>query len=337
MSTISHINTVVPSRVITQQEFADFFSSTAADETIKRQIQMICRRSGIDTRHTVVKDLERIPSMKVEEKMAFYHHEASKLVIEAVEGLKLSQEELEEFTDVITISCTGMQAPGLEFELIDRFNLPRNIRRYNINFMGCYAAITGLRLAQEICRTAGRKVLLVSAELCTLHFRTEYHPDYLISNSLFADGAAAVVISSEAVKGLRIDESASRIIPHSAEDMSWRINQNGFLMTLSNEIPSFIRDLIVKEQLYDRELHNLDWVVHPGGRQILDSIETGMDLENNRLSHSREVLRQFGNMSSATILFVLDRFFKQGSQRKEIIACAFGPGLTFESLLLHEI
>ena len=108
-------------------------------------------------------------------------------------------------------------------------------------------------------------------------------------------------------------------------------------MTLSSEIPTFIRDLIVNEQLYDRELRDLDWAVHPGGRQILDSIETGMDLQEDQLADSREVLRQYGNMSSATILFVLDRILKQGSRRKEIIACAFGPGLTFESLLLHEI
>lgn len=323
--------------MITQEEFAEFFSSKTESSLIKRQINTICKRSGIDQRHTVVDQLDRIAELSVDGKMKEFHEEASSLASEAVEGLGLSSAQLESITDIIAISCTGMQAPGLEFEIITRFGLRKDIRRYNINFMGCYAAITGLRMAKDICSSPGRSVLLISAELCTLHFRPEYHEDYLISNSLFADGAAAALIQSEGNSGLHIVDSESRIIPNSAEDMSWRISTDGFLMTLSNAIPSFIRDLFINEKLYDRDLTDLDWAIHPGGRQILDSIETGMGIGPDKLKHSRAILREFGNMSSATILFILERIFLEGSDSKDIIACAFGPGLTFESLLLHEL
>lgn len=337
MSYITDISTALPKRTIRQQDFAEYYSSCTDDALVKRQINLVCKRSGIDKRHTVVQDLSTLNSQSIDDTMQSFHNQASILAIEAVKGLQLTSVQLHEITDLIMISCTGMQAPGLEFDLIKHFDLSTDIRRYNINFMGCYAAITGLRMAKDICSSPGRKVLLVSVELCTLHFQQVFHPDYILSNSLFADGAAAAVISSEANKGLHLDDSASRIIPNSEKDMSWRISPNGFLMTLSNEIPNFIKELITNDNLYKRDLKPLQWAVHPGGRQILDSIETAMDLDKTKLQFSREVLRDHGNMSSATILFILQKFLYSSDDQEDIIACAFGPGLTFESLILHVV
>lgn len=327
----------MPKRSISQNEFAQFFSSFTKDDLIKRQISMVCNRSGIDKRHTVASDLSAIASQSIDDKMQSYHTEASSLAIEAVNGLALTKEQLRGVTDIIMISCTGMQAPGLEFDLIDHFELKGDIRRYNINFMGCYAAITGLRMAKDICSLPKRKVLLVSVELCTLHFQRVFHPDYLLSNSLFADGAAAVIIESTSKSGLRITDSASRIIPNSDSDMSWRISANGFLMTLSSEIPNFIKDLFLKDKLYSKDISTMQWAIHPGGRQILDSIENAMELPKDKLLHSREVLKEYGNMSSATILFILKKFLEAKQSEQPIMACAFGPGLTFESLLLDVV
>lgn len=336
MSTITHINTALPNRKIEQSDFAEYYSSLTDEEQKARQIKMVCNRSGIDKRHTVVPDLDELEKLNIDDKMKLYHRHSSSLAIESIKGLELNRSELDSFTDLITISCTGMQAPGIEFQLIKEFGLKSNIKRYNINFMGCYAAITGLRLAQEICKTEGRKVLLLSVELCTLHFQKNFESDYILSNSLFADGAAAVVISSSDEQGLRISDSESRIIANSEEDMSWKISATGFLMNINSKIPQFIKDTFLQENLYQRDLKELQWAIHPGGRQILDSIEEGMGF-SNKLNRSREVLQEYGNMSSATILFVLERFLKAKGSDEDIIACAFGPGLSFESVLLNVV
>lgn len=339
MSIISQITTAVPKHSLSQEEFTNYYSSLSEDESVKRKIRILGAKSGIVKRHCVEPRLSKLLKLNIAEKMSLYQNSARELAKEAVGKLDEVQNNAELITDIIIVSCTGMQAPGLEFDLISEFKLNTTIRRYNINFMGCYAAITAIRLADEICKSPNRKVLILSIELCTLHFRQDFHSDYLMSNSLFADGAAALIVSSSADKGLEILDFESRVIPESKTEMSWKISPDGFLMTLSNEIPHFIKSLFAHESLFNKNLSDLNWVIHPGGRQILDAIQDELQLDIEQLESSRHILKNFGNMSSTTVLFILQNQLLNQNKRlnKETVVCAFGPGLTFESMLVNEI
>jgi predicted naringenin-chalcone synthase len=232
-----------------------------------------------------------------------------------------------------------MQAPGVEIGLIQHFNLPSDIRRYNINFMGCYAALTGLRMASDICTTPGRTVLMVSVELCTLHFQNQFIDDYLLSNSIFADGAASAIVSSKGTNArFKLEDFESRLLPESQNEMSWKISTDGFLMTLSSEVPKSISKSLNDRPLFNTNPQKLNWAIHPGGKQIIDGIKTTIRLREADVLISRKILKENGNMSSATILFVLNEMQdSSSSDRQKIATCAFGPGLTLEAALLSYV
>jgi predicted naringenin-chalcone synthase len=275
--------------------------------------------------------------LPIEEKLKRYHQDALNLAIQAVTNNASFEQHKENITDIIFISCTGMQAPGVEIDLIQHFNLDSTLRRYNVNFMGCYAALTGLRMAKDICTTPNRTVLMVSVELCSLHFQSKFQDDYLLSNSLFADGAASAIITSEQHNAkLKLLDFESRIIPDSKSDMSWKISKDGFLMTLSTDVPSTIKQSIQQKSLFNKSAQDVAWAIHPGGKQIVNGIKEVLEIDEEEVTHSRKVLSEYGNMSSATILFVLHEM-TQNPQKKEIVACAFGPGLTLESCLLAHV
>ena len=220
--------------------------------------------------------------------------------------------------------------------LIQKLGLSPNTRRYNINLMGCYAALTGMRLASEICNQPNRTVLLVSVELCTLHFQQKYSDDYLLSNTIFADGAASAIITSEQKQGqLELMDFESRLLPDSDDEMSWKISPDGFLMTLSSDVPKTISKSLNIKQLFDKNPTTTDWAIHPGGKQIIDGLEKTLGIATDKNDAPRKVLNEYGNMSSATILFVLKELLANGNKtHDELIACAFGPGLTLEAALL---
>jgi predicted naringenin-chalcone synthase len=310
-----------------------------ADVDLKRKIKFLTARSAINKRNCVEPDIQKLLSMSLEEKLAKYHSSAFDLAVEAIESNEAFQQNKDHITDIVFISCTGMQAPGVEIDLINHFGLSTNIRRYNVNFMGCYAALTGLRMTKDICTTPNRTVLLVSVELCTLHFQHSFIDDYLLSNSIFADGAASVLVSSDDKNAkLKLIDFESRLIPHSKEEMSWKISPSGFLMTLSSDVPNSIKASLNKNLLFGRDPQTTGWAIHPGGKQIVDGIKSTLDLNEREVSASRKVLLENGNMSSATILFVLKEMLtNRPSAKKEFIACAFGPGLTLESALLSYV
>jgi predicted naringenin-chalcone synthase len=281
--------------------------------------------------------------------MELYKQHAVPLCIEAIENCLFSYKEFDtsQLTHLITVSCTGMYAPGIDIELIEAIGLPTHIQRTAINFMGCYAAFNALKAADAICKAnADAKVLIVCVELCTLHFQKHKTEDHLLSNALFADGAAAAVMEAKPKKecSISIESAYCDLYFTGKHDMAWHIGNFGFEMTLSAYIPELIQQGI--RNLAEKLLKHLKltiadihlFAVHPGGRRILEVIEQqlGMKKEDNRYAY--HTLKEFGNMSSPTILFVLKALWndlQQSDAGKNILSFAFGPGLTLESMLMR--
>jgi predicted naringenin-chalcone synthase len=338
LATLTNIATANPSKRVEQSTFAEFYGSLAEDSDTARKINFLSKKSGIDTRFSVLPVLTWPFNHNLTEKMELFHLEAQKLAFKAVVNLGVGINH-STFTDLIVVSCTGMRAPGLEYDLIRTFSLPTNIHRYNINFMGCYAGIIALRLAKTICQQPNRKVLIVSVELCTLHFQKSFADDYLLSNLIFGDGSAAAIVSSEEDQtGLRLDGFTSDVLPESKNAMAWNISEHGFLMELKSTVPKIIHEHIHLPPSYNiADLDQLRWAVHPGGVQILDVIEQKFKLKKTALLASRDTLRKHGNMSSATILFILKQLLDDTENQNPVFACAFGPGLTFETLYANYV
>jgi predicted naringenin-chalcone synthase len=236
-----------------------------------------------------------------------------------------------------------MSAPGLDLQIIDLMDLPNTIYRTSINFMGCYAAIHALKIADAICKndTAAR-VMIVCTELCTLHFQKEATIDNITSGMLFADGAAAALVTHDQhpLPGLQLQHFYAEIMPKGKKDMAWELSSTGFLMTLSSYIPELIEEDF--EQLIARALQSAGirkeqikgWCIHPGGKRILETVKQCLHLDDTALDDSFNILEQFGNMSSPTILFVLKRMMQNPSyMNQKILSAAFGPGLTMETFV----
>lgn len=249
-----------------------------------------------------------------------------------------------EITHLITVSCTGMSAPGLDLELAEAMQLPQTVFRTSINFMGCYAAVHAMKLADALVRTSsGARVLIVCTELCTLHFQQEPTMDNMLSSLLFADGSAAALIVPDdyAGKGLVLKQFYSEIVPEGKKEMTWDLSSTGFRMTLTSYVTDLIRaDFagLVGNALKQSGKQQADvshWCVHPGGKKILDAIYKSLSFTNGHLDASYEVLEKFGNMSSPTILFVLKSILDRldYSRPNCIFGAAFGPGLTMETFI----
>ncbi|MFC1661923.1 type III polyketide synthase, partial [Gemmatimonadota bacterium] len=243
----------------------------------------------------------------------------------------------------VTVSCTGFFAPGLDTALVDILGLPPTVERTHVGFMGCHGALNGMRVASSFAGAdPGAQVLLSSVELCTLHMSYVWDPDTLVANSLFGDGAAALVGVGDSVpsenRGWCLAASGTCRLPDSDDAMSWRIGDHGFRMTLSPSVPDIIGAHLrgwIGEWLGAQGLGMADvstWAVHPGGPRILKAVGEALDLLPDSQTVSRGVLSEFGNMSSATILFILDRLRRQNAPRP-CVAVAFGPGLVVEAAL----
>ncbi|RSK46293.1 type III polyketide synthase [Hymenobacter perfusus] len=358
------IGTANPPLRIPQLQIADFMANALElDEGGTRKLRALYRVSGIAHRHTVLPDYARAngefeffpntpglePFPSVGQRMAEYRRHALPLSVQAVRACleQLPEIEVSSITHLITVSCTGMYAPGLDLELVAALGLPSHVQRTCVNFMGCYAALNGLKLADAFCRaTPGARVLVVCTELCTLHFQKSPEDDHLISNALFGDGSAAVLVQGRpAANGPSLALTAFHcdLEPDGHADMAWHINDFGFEMTLSSYVPRMIQQGI--GQLTQRLLADLPvqladihaFAIHPGGRKILESIEQALGLTayDNRFAY--QVLRDYGNMSSATVLFVLRELLRTltpADAGAPVLSFAFGPGLTLESMLL---
>jgi predicted naringenin-chalcone synthase len=270
-------------------------------------------------------------------RMELFEQSAPLLMKKAVDQLALNQKERSGITHVLVTCCTGFYAPGLDFEIVDHLGLSTGVERTMVGFMGCYAAINALKLARHIVRSDPKAgVLMVNLELCTLHFQETQKLEQVLSFLVFADGAAASLITG-IEQGFALDSFKAVMVPETRGSITWKIRDLGFDMLLSGEVPRELgRALHQGELMAERDGVDL-WAVHPGGRSILDAVEKGLELPVNALEPSREVLSCFGNMSSATVMFVLERMMQQARSGQRGCAMSFGPGLTAEMMRFYVV
>jgi alpha-pyrone synthase len=421
---IHHIATAVPSNIYEQQYLMNFMKKHVAKDRMTSMIlHRIYTQSGISTRYSVLKVFgsTELPNMFVDEETLglrmpttgernkMYIEEGRKLFIEASEKLFTERPDIpvDSVTHVITVSCTGFYAPGPDMDIVHALGLPKSTQRLHVGFMGCYASLPAMRTAKSIIdANPDAVVLLVSAELCSLHLKFDDDTNSLLSTTVFADGCAAALLSSKpdfnhdatgrsavgdvsdlhhealieiqdqgevvptSTRGivspdtsagtgdvagstgafvsevkpskLRLDDLFTAITPNGAEDMAWSIGDYGFDMVLTSYIPDLISSNLegVLKPIWDQsglrpEDINL-WAVHPGGRAIVDKVQQQLQLADSQLESSRTILRDYGNMSSATILFVLKHLMEttKSEEALQVLAMAFGPGITVETALL---
>jgi len=271
-------------------------------------------------------------------RMRLFETRAPDLAAKTVEKLGLEQDR-DHITHLLITCCTGFSAPGLDIEVIERCNLRGSIERTIIGFMGCYAAINALKLARHIVRSeSDARVLVLNLELCTLHFQETTDLAHLLCFLLFSDGCAASLVTSEP-HGIALDSFKAMILPDTRQLMSWNIRNCGFDMVLSGEVPGAIHDALRSKS---NEILAFApnppaglWAVHAGGRTVLDAVERALHLGPAALSASRDVLRRYGNMSSATVMFVLEKLMRSAANGTSGCAMSFGPGLTAETMLFR--
>jgi predicted naringenin-chalcone synthase len=261
-------------------------------------------------------------------RMALYEPHALALAMQAVRALAA-----DDITHLIVASCTGFTAPGLDFQIMQEAGLPPTTRRTIVGFMGCFAAVNALRLANDIVRAdQTARALVVNLELSSLHLQEQFQDvPKMLSFLLFADGASAALVSAEPT-GIALGEFRCTVIPRSAGLITWHIRDQGFEMALSGQVPGRIRRWLPEHgpTLLGHQAPTL-FAVHAGGRSILDAVQQGLHLPPDALRYSRSVLRRFGNMSSATLMFVLADILADTSARGPGLGMAFGPGLSVES------
>jgi alpha-pyrone synthase len=363
---IQSIGTAVPPNKISQQtHYRILESANGMNRAEKLQLRKIYNGSGIDYRHSVLSEFGKDdssdnilfhpsnhhPALPVSERMQLFESHAIELAEEAAHNCldELPSLKPSDITHLITFSCTGMSAPGLDIQLVERLGLNRNVERTCINFMGCYAGINALKTAHHICRSQPEAiVLLAGAELCTLHYQKNDKADQVVANAIFADGAAACILSArpfddaEEQRKLSLESFYAEFEPDGKEEMVWRIGDFGFDLRLSTYVPGLIKDsicslidkLFAKSNIRQEDISY--YALHPGGQKILQACEDALQIMKKQNEVSYRVLREYGNMSSVTIFFVLKEYLKSFSSNdkgKKILSCAFGPGLTMESMI----
>lgn len=368
------IATVLPDTKIHQRDVARLFAEQPDMTRLgSRLVGSAFAGAGVSTRHTVLPELGAAASRATENDDAapspfvdpasghllspgthtrnrLYTEHAKRLFVRAARtALQQAAPTIapEDVTHVITVSCTGFFAPGPDVRVVKDLGLRADVSRMHLGFMGCNAAFPALRAAHTICRSDPHAVvLMVSVELCTLHLHVRNDPDTVMGNALFADGAAATVITARDTKGpeprpvLELVDFETTLAPVGEDELAWSVGDEGFEMILGTYVPRIIDDHVSAaiSPLLARTGHDVAdipwWAVHPGGRSILDKVQSRLALTDEQMAPSRGVLADAGNMSSATILFVLDRIRTSG-RVGATAALAFGPGLSIESALLR--
>jgi predicted naringenin-chalcone synthase len=361
--TIRGLGTAVPCHQVSQADAIALAERvSAASGSRAALLRRIQRRTQVRQRGSVLAPhnaaqlpaSERLPfygsqSPTTAARMAAFASHAAPLALAAVRAaLAEAAVEAHRITHLITVSCTGFQAPGVDLDLISELGLDAGVQRTHVGFMGCHGALNGLRVAQAFVEAdAQAVVLLCSVELCSLHLYYGWDPEKVVANALFADGAAALVATArsappspaQASPGLTLVASGSTVIPHTAELMHWQIGDHGFEMGLSSRVPEAVAGQLrpwLERWLLPRGLELADiasWAMHPGGPRILQVCGAALGLERHQLGVSQAVLQEHGNMSSATVLFILDRL-RRSAAPGPCLALAFGPGLCAEVALL---
>ena len=269
------------------------------------------------------------------QRMERYEAEAPALAQAALDRLGLG-EEAQGITHVVFATCTGFAAPGLDQWMINHYGIPGHVERTIIGFMGCQAAINALKCAYHIVRSdPSARVVVMCLELCSLHLQGTTQIEQLLSFLIFADACATALVTSDP-HGLRVDGFFSGLVPQASDQITWHIGDSGFDMHLSGLVPFTIAHVlprISERMLGGAKPSEVDlWAVHPGGRSILDAVEHGLDLPDGTLAESRAVLREIGNVSSATVMFVLRNMMAKQQPGQFGCAIAFGPGVSAETM-----
>ncbi|MFO0959893.1 MAG: type III polyketide synthase [Isosphaeraceae bacterium] len=360
------IGTAVPSLRIDRSESVDAASILCAeDDDHAALLENLYRQSGVEARHIVHSyeefrrvvydegDVETVFLSKgkgdrgpsTAERMERYERESIPLAERACQGA-LSQGGVspEEITHLVTVSCTGFSAPGVDIALIKRLGMRRDVERTQVGFMGCHGSLNGLRVARGLLAAdPSARVLLCSVELCSLHYAYGWNPKKVVGNALFADGAAAILLGNLSTANgdhWRLAANGACLFPDSEQAMAWFIRDHGFDMILSSKVPNLIqRNLrpwleswLGRHGLTVEEVGT--WAVHPGGPRVLTCVQEALDLPPDATEVSRKILKEYGNMSSATIVFILEQLIDQGATRP-CVALGFGPGLAIEAALLR--
>ncbi|WP_127818948.1 type III polyketide synthase [Microbacterium sp. CPCC 204701] len=358
---IVSIGTAVPATRLPQDQVRDLFAGQPGlDRLTRRRIHAAFGASAIEHRHTVLAELgdpasrddaaprfldgaRTLLSPTTGERNDLYTRLAPDLTAAAAaQALTDAGVPASVVTHVVTVSCTGFFAPGPDYRLVRDLGLPTTAERYHLGFIGCAAALPALRLATRLTHSQpDAVVLVVCTELCSLHVRASDDPQQIVAASVFADGAAAAVVTSADVGrpgGLDLDRFGTALTDEGESDMVWTIGDHGFEMVLSAEVPRIIgREIRGAVDGFVGDDRPPDvWAVHPGGRSVLDRVESGLELDPRALAASRAVLRDYGNMSSVTILFILRALLRDDAvaDGARVAGLAFGPGLTVESAML---
>jgi predicted naringenin-chalcone synthase len=347
--TIAHINqigTSVPQHDV-HDAFRDFVRRSLVAENRSRTFERMAGRSGISHRYSVLNQSGMVEADAVTDgfyrrgaypgtapRMRIFEAEAPGLAERAVEALDLHGQE-SSITHLVVATCTGFVAPGIDQILAKRLGLRPDLQRTMVGFMGCSAAIPALRIAQATIGADSRaRVLVVNIELCTLHLQETDDLETALSFLLFGDGCSAALVTAEP-SGIALGDFITMLIPDSDDMITWHVGDHGFNMHLSGKVPGLIMQALRDDDgklLRGEGTQSIDfWAVHGGGRSILDAVETGLNLPPNALAHSRHILREFGNMSSATVMFVLERIMREDAPGQRGLAMAFGPGMVAET------
>ena len=355
---IGGLGTAVPAQEVEQARAAELTSRLSGHDLAQtRRLAALYRRAGVKTRRVALMDRLELDDLvagpdplgpSTRARMDHYEAATGPLGLSASrQALTASKVEPGSITHLVTVSCTGFYAPGFDLDLIEGLELNPGVARTHVGFMGCHGALNGLRVARAFAAAEpSARVLLCAAELCSLHFRFGWDADQAVSNALFGDGAAALVGCNDQSLGLtsagestwRLVASGSHVMPDTREAMSWRIGDHGFTMTLSPQVAGQIQANLQPWLTGWLARHDLaigdvgSWAVHPGGPRILDAVQKSLELPPEALATSREVLADSGNMSSPTVLFIIDRL-RRASAPLPCVALGFGPGLVVEAAL----
>lgn len=347
---INRIETAVPAHDVHARFLRYAFSMLDGDEHSTTLLRRLADRSGIERRYSCLAappegvgegaldgdsfyERGRFPDTAT--RMRLFETRAPALAAHTIDKLTLGS-DCSRVTHLLITCCTGFSAPGLDIEVIERCNLPGSVERTIIGFMGCYAALNALKLARHIVRSEpAARVLILNIELCTLHLQETRDLAQLLCFLLFSDGCAASLVTADP-SGIAIDQFRSLLLPDTRQLMSWNVRNNGFDMVLSGYVPTAIHaalrnrphSILPPSPGHSNEM----WAVHAGGRTILDAVERALDLHPTALAPSRDVLRRYGNMSSATVMFVLESLMRSSSLSGDGCAMSFGPGLIAETM-----
>ena len=352
---IVKVGTAVPDYSAHQNDILNFMGRAYNNDQDFRKLKVLSHQSGIERRYSVIPDFgmkqdytffkPQQTQPDVQERMRIFKANALNLSLSSIQSaLDTSNVTISEITHLITVTCTGLHAPGLGNEIVHQLKMKDDLFQTSVNFLGCNAAFHALKIADLIARdNENAKILVTTVELCTLHFQPKNNTDNLLSNTIFGDGAATALITSgnDPTPGIKINGFYSLLLKKGYDYMGWNVLPQSFEMVLNAQLPRLIGSEI--ETLMNRtmayfniELDDITrWAVHPGGKKILEEVKKHVRIPDEKIAQSYEVLKDYGNMSSSTILYVLNKIMELPSRKKSrIMAIGFGPGLSIDTAML---